>query len=810
MKPHTEEDGMAMKPTQEQQAAREVFVAGRDLALVAGAGTGKTSTLMLMGSATKRRGLYISFNRAIADDARGRFGRNVECRTAHSLAFKAVGRNYGPRLEASARIPAKQTARLLGITSDLMVNGTKITIAHQARLVMGMVRRFCYTTDRQVMARHMERLNGLNVEGQDFAARTLLPYAVRAWEDIQAYEGRLRFEHDFYMKMWAMGAPVLPADFVLLDEAQDTNPVLEEVFLNQPAQRICVGDPAQQIYGWRSAKDVMTGFPAEHLHLTQSFRFGPRISEEANRWLQHAESDLRLTGSGSVGSRIEPLGEPDAVLCRGNADSMQEVLGFLERGVPVALAGGGDALERIANAALELQAGRRTSHPELFLFNSWGEVQDYVEHDKAGQDLKAIVKLVDDHGPQPILKAVAQLSPEGDARVTVSTVHKAKGREWDTVRVGEGFSLPPVTDEGRQLPMRPDEARLVYVAVTRARHQLDVRGLSWVGGYEKAMAIEERDGTIGGVPMIHLSLTGQLQYTTSPMSRFMAEYLPGSGAVVSDYQRRISRLPHPVQPVDVQYPDWPALGHAIDYRLRLSLGQPLGEAVELGVRGTGLGQLLAGAPGADGRMSLHRAGLELLAEVGGYLADPSQADDERLSRLCFVAAHFEDVFRSGRFRRQNPLAGATGTTTLDLLCADVPPYVVEDLRRQMNLAEEPFKAFRSLPPEDRICGPVFAGSADIGGADADFIVDGLLLDCKASTRPQRLGRDEIYQLAGYLLLDYDDDYGIDRVGLYLSRQGHLVVWGVDEFLARLGARTSLTGLRGRLRTHLRAAARTVG
>jgi hypothetical protein len=40
---------MAMEPTAEQHAAREVFAAGQDLALVAGAGTGKTSTLALMG-----------------------------------------------------------------------------------------------------------------------------------------------------------------------------------------------------------------------------------------------------------------------------------------------------------------------------------------------------------------------------------------------------------------------------------------------------------------------------------------------------------------------------------------------------------------------------------------------------------------------------------------------------------------------------------------------------------------------------------------------------------------------------------------
>jgi superfamily I DNA/RNA helicase len=104
----------------------------------------------------------------------------------------------------------------------------------------------------------------------------LLRYTVRAWDEI------------------------LAAGFVLLDEAQDTNPVLEEIFLNQDAQRVCVGDPAQQMYAWRSARDVMTVFPAEHLELTRSFRFGSPIAEVANRWLRHAESDMRLTGSGAA------------------------------------------------------------------------------------------------------------------------------------------------------------------------------------------------------------------------------------------------------------------------------------------------------------------------------------------------------------------------------------------------------------------------------------------------------------------------------------------------------------------------------
>jgi hypothetical protein len=125
----------------------------------------------------------------------------------------------------------------------------------------------------------------------------------------------------------------------------------------------------------------------------------------------------------------------------------------------------------------------------------------------------------------------------------------------------------------------------------------------------------------------------------------------------------------------------------------------------------------------------------------------------------------------------------------------------------MKLAEDPFAPLRALPPEARTCGPTFQGSQDIGGADADFILGGLLLDCKAAIQPRRLGHAEIYQLAGYLVLDYDDRYGINRVGLYLSRQGALIVWTVEDFLHRLGATRPVTDLRRRLRGHL---ARHVG
>jgi hypothetical protein len=554
-----------MQPTSEQQEARDAFAQGRDLALIAGAGAGKTSTLVLMGEATTRRGLYMAYNKAAAQDARRRFGRNVECRTSHALAFQAVGYRYAQRLNNSARRPAKETARLLGLTKDVDVGPAKITVAHQARLVMGMVARFCRSAELQVSARHLEHVNGLDLRAHDYLAAQLLPYATRAWQDVCAVDGVLKFDHEHYMKMWGLSRPALPADFVLLDEAQDTNPVVEEVFLAQDAQRVCVGDPAQQIYAWRNARDVMTGFPADHLYLTESFRFGPAIAAQANRWLAQAGSQMRLRGKGPASSRVAPVADADAVLCRGNADAMSEVLGYLGQGTPVALVGGGRELRALAEAATDLKAGRRTSHPELFLFGTWGEVQEYAETDSEAQSLRTIVNLIDSFGPDTIIDAVDRLTVEQNAKVVVSTAHKSKGREWSTVRIGGGFHSPPLDESGVQRPVRQDEARLIYVAVTRARHVLDQTTVSWISEYERAIS---NGHAVTTRQLASLPLTGQLKFPSSPMSEFLAEHLPDTGRLHVQYLRYAVSLPHPVQPIDVRSPAWAALGHAIDYRLR--------------------------------------------------------------------------------------------------------------------------------------------------------------------------------------------------------------------------------------------------
>ncbi|QFQ99359.1 ATP-dependent helicase [Streptomyces phaeolivaceus] len=485
-----------------QEAALAAFRSGQNLVLQAGAGTGKTTTLVMLARSNRRRGRYMAYNTSIAMDARGKFPANVNCRTAHSLAFAAVGSRYVERLNAP-RWPSWKTGEALGIAVNMSVRigDRKVTNKALSYTVLRTVKRFCYSVDTDFRPYHVPVLRGLEDQHFHFQlANIVLPYARQAWEDLQNPDkGVVRFEHDHYLKMWALAKPKIHADYLLLDEAQDTNPVIEEVFTNQRmhAQLVMVGDSAQAIYGWRGARDVMTDFDGDQLSLSQSFRFGPALAEEANRWLAIVEAPIRLQGTPDIDTLIGPVENPDAILCRTNVGAMMEILDLLDNNRRVALVGGGDALAALANAAADLKAGRRTTHPELVLFQTWGELQEYATYDPSGQDLLPLVDVIDEHGVEVILDAVHRLSPEAQAEIIVSTAHKAKGREWPSVRIAPDFEPAPSNEfdeEGNPLPkeLNLEEARLAYVAVTRARRQLDPGGLGWINDHP--------DGGLGNGP----------------------------------------------------------------------------------------------------------------------------------------------------------------------------------------------------------------------------------------------------------------------------------------------------------------------
>lgn len=470
-------------PTDEQQAFLDVFPSGQDIVINALAGCAKTSTLeMGARSDPQRRMTYIAFNRAIAEEARRRFaGTAVICKTIHAFAFASVGHRFVDRLNGP-RVSAREVADILRLPGRFEYGNFSLRSHQLARLVTEALKRYCHSDAVEPQASHLSKVPGLDSDGARHAlAELLLPYVVRAWEDVTSTKGLLRYDPDYYLKLWSFTHPQLPGDVILADEVQDYDMVSKYIIDHQDSsQRVLVGDSYQQIYSYRGSTNCLAMYPdAVHLTLRKTFRFSSAIADEANLILDLLDSDLRLIGHEPVNSKLAILTDPDLVLTRTNAGSIAHLMSAQLSGTRAGLVGGTKQVEGLAKAALDLTEGRKSTHHELIAFDSWDQVRDYVgeDTDTDARELKVLVKLVDRHGARTLLDAVQRAVPEQSADLVISTVHKYKGKQSDRVQIASDFTDPQDPDT---LEWNEEELRIAYVAVTRAKKFLDHSSFNWL------------------------------------------------------------------------------------------------------------------------------------------------------------------------------------------------------------------------------------------------------------------------------------------------------------------------------------------
>lgn len=463
-----------LTPTAEQQAVLEAVQSGLDITIQALAGTGKTSTLrMIADSLPDAKGQYVAFNKAIVSDAKSSFPGRVDCSTAHSLAYRAVGSRYRHRLE-SARMSNYELAGFLNCKPFRCQDGQRrrmLSDDQVARSALATVQAFCKTADLEIEAAHVPAhplMSGAAEVEAQFATH-VVGYARALWADIQDLDGTAQFTHDYYLKMWQLSSPVIPADYIMFDEAQDADPVMLAIIKAQEhAQRVYCGDDYQTLYEWRGAMNALRQADTERtLWLTQSFRFGPEIAVWANGFLRRLGESNSLRGLPTIKSRVGSDANPDAILCRTNAGVFDAVLKCRNLGQRVAVVGGVGELTGFAKACEALQQGRGSSHPELAPFQTWSQVLEWIEENpEQAPDVAQKVKLVERHGAATIERLLKETVSEQFADVTICTVHQAKGREWPRVRLADDFPHPDEMDEA--------QLRIGYVAVTRGRMSLDV------------------------------------------------------------------------------------------------------------------------------------------------------------------------------------------------------------------------------------------------------------------------------------------------------------------------------------------------
>ena len=469
-----------MKPTPEQQAAIETVPNGKNIKLNAFAGSGKTSTLIMMAEVlSNKRGIYLAFNKGIAKEANSKMPRNVEARTFHSMAYRAMPNWMEARFreremhindfckcfslrnivyQANVKTYYKNTDTKSSIME--MRQTKKISSYKVKRLVDLSLTNFMSSTDSHPKSSHAwGAINGdlpdLRSEAPEVFEKLVLeitPIIQYLWADFSSPEGKLAIasNHNVYFKYWTLTNPIINYDFILFDEAQDADPLMLEVLKHQEAQVIYVGDKHQQIYGWRGAVNALDQVNCKELYLTQSFRFGQELANQCKPILAMLGErqtfkgmDFETVVSTDNITHVNEYAEYDACLCRTNAEVVLTVLELATGGIACNTNIDTKSIIQTLEDMQQLQAN--TKHVDLSVmdvpiyetknkkinFHSWEEFVVYMNDFNNDPELAITFDIFVNYGLNEITEAL-KLAKNKDG-IVITTAHKAKGLEWDKV-----------------------------------------------------------------------------------------------------------------------------------------------------------------------------------------------------------------------------------------------------------------------------------------------------------------------------------------------------------------------------------------
>jgi F-box protein, helicase, 18 len=477
-----------MQPTLQQQA---ILQTNGNLVINAVAGSGKTTTLLAYAKTRPpgSRILYLAFNKTVKEEALQKFAaaglHHVKAETAHSLAFDHVVKHS--RYKVVQGYKNHEWVDLLGIDT-----GDRHTDYILASHINKCIAFFCNSQAAKVQ--ELDYAATLSdPKAKQFVNNfhsPLIDFTRKALDKMN--RGEIAVTHDFYLKKFQLGKPLLPYDYILFDEGQDASAAMLDVFLRQSSTKVIVGDVHQQIYGWRYAVNSLQQVDFERLHLTESFRFDEEIALVANRilgWKQHLQQPgtEKIIGIGRPGPILS-----QATLGRTNLQLLLNAIVQVDRGLQQLHFEGKISSYTFADEGaslydvLNLHTGKTTLIKDKLVasMKDLKELEDYIEKTE-DHSLGLMVEMVKQYGNQ-LPGLIGNLKSKHtdkreDAEMVFSTVHRCKGMEYDSVTLLPDFMteeklLKTVAAEGVQAQGHynrlAEEVNLLYVAVTRAKSKL--------------------------------------------------------------------------------------------------------------------------------------------------------------------------------------------------------------------------------------------------------------------------------------------------------------------------------------------------
>lgn len=506
--------------------------------VLAGAGTGKTRVIthriahgVDVGAYSPGHVMAVTFTAKAAAEMRGRLRAlgvaGVAARTFHAAALAQVN-FFWPQLAGdSAPAILDHKARTLAQVAESL----------RLRLDTAQLRDLASEIEwRKVTMRSLEAYARARPDGAAGLPVSTIVDLQRAYEKLKDDRRVMDFE-DVLLACAGMieseprvaGAVREQYRHFTIDEYQDVSPVqdrLLSLWLGERRDLCVVGDPSQTIYSFAGADpSYLLGFERRYpdaavVRLERNYRSTQEILAAANALMRGRPGALELRSAvGSEGpvptvasydddaaeadgvatairSQLDAGADPRqiGVLYRFNAQSAPLLGALARRGIAASVLGGTRFfdLPEVRTAVMALRgAAVAAVHGSLAdtvrdVLRSIGHADDPPPAGGAQRDsweARASLQRLADEAPEgttlrefadELLVRAKEHHDPGLKTVTLSTLHAAKGLEWEYVHlVGVSEGLLPIA-YATTFEQIDEERRLAYVGITRARETLSV------------------------------------------------------------------------------------------------------------------------------------------------------------------------------------------------------------------------------------------------------------------------------------------------------------------------------------------------
>ena len=486
----------------QQQAFIDWAVTGRgSCVLEAVAGAGKTTTLLAAAEQMPGTVAIMAYNKKIADEIKGKLAKRgvdwkkAEAGTVHSFGFRAY-RKAHPQVRVDEHKVRDILDRLVPPAHALAGwRGEAAKLVGLAKqMALGIVGRADDYAAWMKMAEHFDVFD----DDDDYVkppVREVIELAQKALAESNQDLATIDFDDMVYLPL-LLRLRFWQYDVVMVDEAQDTNAArraLVRAIVKKGGRVVAVGDRHQAIYGFTGADAdsldlIAQDFNCVKLPLTTTYRCPKSVVAFSKQWVGHIEAaSTAPDGKVSTSTMEDFLGRTEfdgsAVLCRTTKPLVALAFTLIRRKVPCRIEGRdvGERLKKLITRwkvkaldaledRLEAYLARETTKclakkQETKL----AEIEDVVE------TIRVIVDQCRKENKHAVQDAADYVSAMfGDnvgGMLVLSTIHKAKGREWRRVFWLDRRGTCP-SKWARQEWQQSQERNLCYVAATRAQEEL--------------------------------------------------------------------------------------------------------------------------------------------------------------------------------------------------------------------------------------------------------------------------------------------------------------------------------------------------